>query len=139
METMTKAPKAEVVDRDTNAQGVSIQRALNSTQVLSTRAWTDQNGNHHEAAATQTKQPVSVRYTVIRKSDGTSVEQVLIRFKKSNVTIRAFSGDVAHMLQPISKGSDIGHITATEMSYDARTQKFSTDEVEVEEPNEASA
>lgn len=142
METATATAPATVVNRNNDAEGVNIKRAKDSANVMSTRPWTDKNGVEHPAAPTQAKQPVSIRYTAIEKSDGTEVELITVRFKKSGVAIRGFSSDFAHLLVPVKKGSEIGHIVATEMSYDARTQHFSTDEVEVsedEDDNEASA
>lgn len=132
METTTNNNRKEV-------EGVSIKRAQEYTQVLSTREWTDRNGVKHEAAGTQRKQPVSIKYVRIEREGKEPVELVRITFKTDKVTISAFPSDLTHLLQPKSKGSDIGVITATELSYDARNQKFSTDEVEVAEDVEAEA
>lgn len=127
------AERAVVVSRNDKAEGVDMERAKNSVNVLSTREWTDRNGVKHPAAPTQAKQPVSISYSVLDKSDGTQVELITVNFKTTGVRIRGFSGEFAHLLKPIKAGSKVGKIFATELSYDARSQRFSADEVEVTE------
>lgn len=127
------AERAAVIARNDKAEGVNIERAKNSVNVLSTREWTDRNGVKHPAAPTQDKQPVSIGYSVLDKSDGSQVELITVNFKTTGVRIRGFSGEFAHLLKPIKAGSKVGKIFATELSYDARTQKFSADEIQKSE------
>jgi len=131
-EVMTAPAKAEVVNRNNKAEGVDLEMAKNSATVMSTNSWTDREGNKHAAAPTQNKQPVSISYSKLEKSDGTTLEFVTVHFKKSGVSIRGFSGEFAHLLTPKKDNPKIGVIIATEMSYEARTKRFSTDEVEME-------